>query len=381
MVVVSTTSILLLAGMCGSVQAATADKAELLSTRDQIHSIRHGEELIFYDDFDNLDLRTWSHEVTASGGGNWEFQWYGNNRNNSYVEDGKLHLKASLTEEFLGRRPTENFLKLKPGGAGFPDGCTDPTNWGCERTTNGENIVNPIQSAKVSTKDSFSFKYGRVEVSAKMPQGDWLWPAIWMMPRYSTYGSWPASGEIDIVESRGHIGKTRINQSILLGRESITSTLHWGPKSHENMYHLTQGIIANKTEDLSKSYHTYGLYWNSTHLMTYFDDPKNVVLTVDLTKDAWSKGNFEKRFHNTANPWRSGSAAAPFDQEFFLILNLACGGTGGFFDDKDFPNKPWKNKSPTATFDFWKAKEAWLPTWKRPQLSIDWVKVWAARDA
>lgn len=69
---------------------------------------------------------------------------------------------------------------------------------GCERMAQGQsggNYINPIQSAKLRTIDSVSLRYGKVEVRARLPVGDWLWPAIWMMPKYSAYGSWPASGE------------------------------------------------------------------------------------------------------------------------------------------------------------------------------------------
>ncbi len=54
-------------------------------------------------------------------------------------------------------------------------------------------------SGKLTTVNSFAFTYGRVEVKAKLPKGDWLWPAIWALPRYNEYGEWPASGEIDIM--------------------------------------------------------------------------------------------------------------------------------------------------------------------------------------
>lgn len=59
-------------------------------------------------------------------------------------------------------------------------------------------------SARLSTINSHSIKYGRVEVVAKLPRGDWLWPAIWMLPVNDVYGAWPASGEIDIMEARGN---------------------------------------------------------------------------------------------------------------------------------------------------------------------------------
>lgn len=82
--------------------------------------------------------------------------------------------------------------------------CTNPLSNGCERVGSPQFVLNPVKSARIRTVNSFAFRYGRVEVKAKMPSGDWLWPAIWLMPKYNTYGVWPASGEIDMVESRGN---------------------------------------------------------------------------------------------------------------------------------------------------------------------------------
>lgn len=108
-------------------------------------------------------------------------------------------------------------------------------------TTNGT-IINPVKSARLNTRIGASIKYGRVEVVAKLPVGDWLWfvfhyltanekqanssrPAIWMLPVNQTYGPWPASGEIDIAESRGN-NYTYPNG----GNEVVSSTLHLGPE-------------------------------------------------------------------------------------------------------------------------------------------------------
>lgn len=84
-------------------------------------------------------------------------------------------------------------------------------------------IIPPVRSARLTTAGSRSIQYGRVEVVAKMPKGDWLWPAIWMMPEDSVYGIWPMSGEIDIMESRGNGRGYKRG-----GREYFSSTLHWG---------------------------------------------------------------------------------------------------------------------------------------------------------
>lgn len=129
-------------------------------------------KLIFEDNFDKLSP-VWKHEKTLSGGGNWEFQWYDNNRSNSFIKDGHLHIKPTLTSDFIGEDAVMHGKVVIPPGE-----CTDDRFWGCERSADGVHIINPIRSAKLTTKESFSFKYGVVEIRAKMPAGDWIWPAV-----------------------------------------------------------------------------------------------------------------------------------------------------------------------------------------------------------
>ena len=94
------------------------------------------------------------------------------------------------------------------------DLCTSPSYYGCERTGNGGNILNPISSARLRSANSFAFTYGKVEARAKLPLGDWLWPAIWMLPLKQEYGLWPTSGEIDIMESRGNLNLVKDGTNI-----------------------------------------------------------------------------------------------------------------------------------------------------------------------
>jgi beta-glucanase (GH16 family) len=103
--------------------------------------------------------------------------------------------------------------------------CTSTSNTSCVVTSDmvKGSMIPPVRSARLSTQGKKSIKYGRVEVVAQLPQGDWLWPAIWMMPENSAYGIWPRSGEIDIMESRGNQPGYPAG-----GRDVFTSTLHWG---------------------------------------------------------------------------------------------------------------------------------------------------------
>lgn len=134
------------------------------------------------------------------------------------MKDGVLYIKPTLQDEDLVE--DDNVLDLRGKG------CTG-TKWSdcitATNTTNGT-IVQPVKSGRVNTRLSASIRYGRVEVIAKLPAGDWLWPAIWMLPSDNVYGPWPRSGEIDIMESRGN------NYTYEQGGDNIVSSaIHFGP--------------------------------------------------------------------------------------------------------------------------------------------------------
>ncbi|RKO89995.1 concanavalin A-like lectin/glucanase domain-containing protein, partial [Blyttiomyces helicus] len=178
------------------------------------------------DDFNTLRNSVWQHASTLGGGGNFEFEWYTNNRSNSFVRDGTLYLQPTLTADAIGEANVENGYTMDLWGGDPASLCTGNAFFGCERTSGNGQIINPIQSAQIRTVNSVNFKYGRVEVRAKLPQGDWIWPAIWMLPVNGEYGKWPASGEIDIMESRGNLNYPAEFGG---GVNTIGSTLHWGP--------------------------------------------------------------------------------------------------------------------------------------------------------
>ncbi|KAJ3274548.1 hypothetical protein HDU76_010705, partial [Blyttiomyces sp. JEL0837] len=233
--------------------------------------------LKFQDDFNTLDVNKWTHDITLRGGGNWEFEWYTNNRSNS----------------------------MNLWGSAFGVTCTDNGDYGCSRTSDGTHIINPIQSALLRSVNSYNFRYGKVEVVAQLPKGDWIWPAIWMLPKKSAYGQWPASGEIDIMESRGNDPSYQWG-----GRDKMGSTLHWGPDFFHNRYSKTHSEYKLPSGTFSDGFHTFGLLWTPDYIQTYVDDPSNVILNVTLN-DFWGKGQFENGINN---PWAAGCNQAPFDQ-------------------------------------------------------------------
>jgi beta-glucanase (GH16 family) len=149
-------------------------------------------------------------------------------------------------------------------------------------STKGQ-IINPVRSARLTTAGKKTIKYGRVEVLAKMPKGDWMWPAIWMMPQDNTYGDWPRSGEIDIAESRGNDAQT-----YPLGNNIVSSSMHWGTASVNDRWRMSTGEWGGKRTKYSDDYHVYGLEWSEKYLFTWLDGR----LRVSATPIRFSKGGF-----------------------------------------------------------------------------------------
>lgn len=219
-------------------------------------------ELVFNDDFDGTEINmdNWSFDHPENGRYNGEIQSYTDQ--NAWVEDGHLIIEAR-EEEF-----TEE---------------------------NGETY--DYTSSKLITKGKQTWTYGKIEIRAKMPEGQGMWPALWMMPEDEPfYGTWPVGGEIDIMEMLGH------------EPDRIHSNIHYGdPKGEDSKtYILPEG------KSFAKDFYVYTLEWEPGEIRWYIDD----------------------ELYHTANDWHSkhpGNAddfayPAPFDQDFFLIMNISVGG-------------------------------------------------------
>lgn len=152
------------------------------------------------------------------------FDWTTSDPLNSYITPDGLRITPTLTNETttITNVQIENGYMLNLTADGT---CTDTWVNNCVISSNLSigSIINPVRSARLSTKGRKSIKYGRIEVTAKLPKGDWMWPAIWLMPEKDTYGPWPKSGEIDIMEARGNAKSYTMG-----GRDRYSSTLHWG---------------------------------------------------------------------------------------------------------------------------------------------------------
>jgi beta-glucanase (GH16 family) len=173
-----------------------------------------------------------------------------------------------------------------------------------------------------------------------------------MMPQDSVYGDWPRSGEIDIAEFRGN------NYTYPEGRDFVSSTLHWGPSYQHDGYINTHGSSFLRRTDFASSFHTFGLEWTEKYLFLYLDTRLKQVMYFKFNKknELWNKGNFATVTTSNGtlfeNPWRQGGNNAPFDQSFYLILNVAVGAQNGWFFDGE-GGKPWVDGSDFAARDFW----------------------------
>jgi len=167
---------------------------------------------------------------------------------NVFVANDMLYIRPTLQDENLVEN--NNVIDLRSIG------CTGQTWVDCMATTNTTNgtIVNPVKSGRINTKLGASIQFGRVEVVAKLPAGDWLWPSIMMLPSDDTYGGWPRSGQIDIVQSRGNDWKYKQG-----GNDVVSSTLHFGPNEENDGWWRNNVKRAALHTTYSTGFHTFGV--------------------------------------------------------------------------------------------------------------------------
>lgn len=264
-------------------------------------------KLVWSDEFDGdrLDESKWTYAADCGGGGNNERQCYVVSPETVSVKDGVLRLTA---------------LKRKTRGSANPwAGPTGPMK-------DGE-----YASGKILTQGKFSWRYGRIEARAKVPGGQGVWPAIWMMPELSTYGGWPRSGEIDILET---VNLGAPCETCEGGKENrIFGTIHFAGDAAGAHRQVSHNIAMPASPD---GFHVYAVEWS----------PEAIVWFVDGQPYAEAKAADWKRDDKDV-------VSAPFDQPFHLILNLAFGGR-------------WPEGANAKGID-----EAALPA----TLEVDWVRV------
>ena len=270
-----------------------------------------GWQLVWSDEFNGkaIDRRKWKFAIECNGGGNNERQCY--TGRNADVRNGVLTITA--------RREATTGPALSEG----------------ERKP-GRPIATKTQaysSAKLTTAGKAQWKYGKFEFRARLPKGQGTWPAIWMLPSDWAYGPWAASGEIDILET---VNLGAPCAECPGGKDDrVLGTLHYGGVNPRNTH---KGEELFYPPILDGKFHTFGLIW----------EPDRMIWTVDGQTYAT----------RTSSEWYTESSkepGAPFDHQFYLILNLAVG--GGLPESRDL-----KAVDPAA-----------FPA----KFDIDYVRVWA----
>jgi beta-glucanase (GH16 family) len=205
-----------------------------------------GMQLIWSDEFDgpNLNMSWWTYELGAGGWGNAELQTYTNSSNNSYINSGKLNIVAV-------------------------------------------NNYGNYTSARLITKGKKEFTYGRIDIRAKLPYGQGIWPALWMLGGNINQVSWPACGEIDIMENLGQNTK------------KVYGTAHYDNGGHQSS---GGNFSLNTTEGFNDMFHVFTIVWQEGSITWYVDYKKY---------------------------WEATSPTIKFDSfklPQFFIFNIAVGG-------------------------------------------------------
>jgi len=231
-------------------------------------------ELTWSDEFDvdgSISLDKWNTETVAPNNGSWwngELQYYTDKENNIKIEDGLLKITA-MYESFNGKNYT---------------------------------------SARINTQDKYEFTYGRVELRAKLPNWEGMWPAFWLLGANYDVIDWPYCGELDILEHGDYIKDSTIDDPGL-----ISSAVHYGPLDHKSQYENIPNtfFMATGQENFVRAekiidnpfdqFHTYALQWAPNKIQFFIDDEMYFEFPLQAQH-------------------------SPFDKPFFLILNLAVGG-------------------------------------------------------
>ncbi|KAJ1532153.1 hypothetical protein ONE63_000777 [Megalurothrips usitatus] len=329
-------------------------------------------QIIFEEHFEVLNLTLWKHDVLMPEEPDFEFVAYDKDPDNTYVDNSILFIKPTLLEDAYGPGFVMN-------GTLDLEGCTATAREQCSRTASTYRVLPPVRSARLTTRDSFTFKYGIVEMRVLVPEGDWIYPAITLEPATSMYGKWYAGGQIRLPYTVGNpfLGKRPNGQRTGLQVMRAGVALGKAPGADIQPILREKDVRApNNSNWRKKHFRVYRVKWTPDHIEFSLDG--KVIGEVRPPAEGFVSLTDSPSDH----PWRLGTKMAPFDQEFFLSLGVGVGGVhrfqdGGVNGEYNEHPKPWKNSSPKAVLDFYKARDHWIPTWTHPALEIAHIKIWA----
>jgi len=271
--------LVLLTVSCNKAKDSSDDNNSTINYNDNnsttpVETYVFNNELVWGDEFDvdgSISLDKWNIETVAPNNGSWwngELQYYTDKENNIKIEDGLLKITAKY----------ESF--------------------------NGKNYT----SARINTQDKYEFTYGRVELRAKLPNWEGMWPAFWLLGANYDVIDWPYCGELDVLEHGDYIKESTVDDPGL-----ISSAVHYGPLDHKSQYENIPNTFFMATgqenfvraekiiENPFDQFHTYAIQWAPDKIQFFIDDDMYFEFPLQAQH-------------------------SPFDKPFFLILNLAVGG-------------------------------------------------------
>ncbi|XP_036339077.1 gram-negative bacteria-binding protein 3 [Rhagoletis pomonella] len=336
---------------------------------------RCANQLLFDDDFtgSRLDKHHWTVEERFSRAPDHEFVLYLDNVPDVLkVQNGMVTIRPKMTKQHF--QQYKNPLRAKHDlGAR----CTGRANTDdCVRDGGAQHILNipPFISAQFSTKQHFTFKYGRVEIRAKLPRANWVFPQLWLEPKDAKYG-------VDNYQS----GQMRIAFTCI----------------NNTQMHLYGGLILNANSpwrrakmcefnnedalDLGNEFHTYSLTWKENEISVSVDGKQYCRwFTSSNTEEALTNLKAEDGQELPKLPnselLKSGTKLAPFDQEFYITLGYGIAGVNDFEDSLYGwqPEKPWVNTEPRGMSLLHKKVKNDFDGWlQNGDLRIDYIRVYS----
>jgi beta-glucanase (GH16 family) len=225
-------------------------------------------KLVWSDEFSGRDgsspdSNKWTYDIGGKGWGNHELESYTKRPENARIEKGNLVINAQK-----------------------------------ETYTDADGLTRDYTSARLKTQGLFAQTYGRFEARIKIPEGQGMWPAFWLLGQDISTVDWPKCGEVDIMEN--------------IGKEpgTVHGSLH-GPSTNNPTSDLTQIFSLPVGQNLAEDFHLYAVEWETGRVRFYLDS--HLYATFDSSQ------------------WPTGGKWV-FDHPFFIILNVAVGG--------DWPGSP-----------------------------------------
>ncbi|XP_078037235.1 beta-1,3-glucan-binding protein [Augochlora pura] len=315
--------------------------------------------ILFEENFDTLDSTIWERDMRIPLGPDYEFCVYHNEHHETLLKivNGKVVFEPRILEEVYGDRATAyGRMQLSGCTSNYPDECA--------RNATSFSILPPVLSSRLTTKKRFNFRYGKIEIRAKFPYGDWIYPEMYLLPVNVAYGYGNPNGRIILGLARGNDNLVDRNKSQIFDSRKVDFGFRINTGGN------VDDFIVSRVKELgpkwTQDFHNYTTIWDETGFTFSVDG--DMIGRLSPGPD----GFLRNKNYNTM---------APFDQQYYISIGLAVGGVRVFPDGTESSRykKPWRNVGAKAMLQFWQAKNDWLPSWtkngKMTTFEIDYIRV------